>query len=325
MHKDEPRIDVDPPGPPLGAVVAGPYLLEIGNPAGTILDLGPAPDAVAAGDLARALAQPEPIPEAETTAVEAVDELVDEASAATAKVEKALALSKGVSEGRILDPAQLGLVADTLLDLLDRLDRKGRAKEALRLARVISKIYSLLRRWMELLRALRTALRCAEKLGDMDAIGWAKHELGTLQLAAGDVAGAHRTLSEAAKIRERLGNSRDLAVTERNLGRLLERLPPQGHLGHGGTDARPPTLRLLPAILVGAVLFGAGVAGGAVVGGSSDSNQTAAGAKTKTETKTVAQNGTTTETVVEPSTTTVTDTTTTTVIEKVGGSSETGE
>jgi hypothetical protein len=273
-------------------------------------------DEEAAESLASALARPESAGETETTAVAAIDELVDEASAATAKVEQALTLGKGVAGGMALDPAQLGLEANALLDLLDRLDRQGRAKEALRLARAASKLYSLLRRWLELLRALRAALRAAEKLGDLEAIGWAKHELGTLQLAGDDVVQARRTLSEAREIRKRLVDPRGLAVTEGNL-RILSELPPgTPSLEHRFAGARPPVMRLLPLIAIGAVLLGAGLAGGVAVGGSSE--ETAA-TVTKTSTQTVTRDGTTvtqpgtTQTVTEPpilETTTVTTTVT---------------
>jgi hypothetical protein len=94
----------------------------------------------------------------------------------------------------------------------------------LRLARALVNLLMLLRRWAALLRAQRAALRAGEKLGDLSAVGWAKHELGTLRLAAGDVKGAERSLREAQEIRERIGDRRGLAATTRNLQVLCERL-----------------------------------------------------------------------------------------------------
>lgn len=307
------------PGAPLGAVAVGPYVLEVGNPAGTTLRSTARPDRGSEEALSRALAWQEPAPtEPQPTASEEVAKLVDEASAATAKVERGLALGKGLAEGRALDPAQLGLEADALLDLLERLDRQGRAKEALRLARAASKLYALLRRWMELLRALRTALGAAEKLGDLSAVGWAKHELGSLQLAGGDIAGAKQTLGEARQIRQRLGDPNDLAATDCNLEVLARRLP---RARTARASGGPRTLRLLPAIAVGAVLFCAGVAGGAAVGGGSSAGEEAAAVTsgTDTETETLTADGaeqTVTETVSD--TTTVTETETVTVEGKTG-------
>src|SRR4029077_18877615 len=160
----------DPPDPRLGAVVVGRYVLEVGNPAGTTIGRSAAPVEAEAVSLAHAPVEQKPAQEQEKTPVEAIGDIVDEAATATAKVERALAIGKGAAQGGAFDPAQLGLEADALLDLLERLDREGRAKEALRLARTLSKLYSLLRRWAELLRALQAALRAGEKLGDLKAI-----------------------------------------------------------------------------------------------------------------------------------------------------------
>lgn len=303
-----------PSAAPLGAVAVGPYVLEVGSPSGTTLRSATQPDRGSEEALARALAWREPTPtEPQPTAGEEVTKLVDEASAATAKVERALAIGKGLAAGKALDPAQLGLEADALLDLLERLDRQGKAKEALRLARAASKLYALLRRWLELLRALRAALGAAEKLGDLSAVGWAKHELGTLQLAGGDVAGAERTLGEAHQIRQRLGDPSDLAATDCNLKVLARRLPRAPRVQAARASAGPRTLRLLPALAVGAVLFCAGVAGGAALGGSSSAGEEAAVTSgTATETETLAGEGAT-QTVTETAADTVTVTETETV------------
>jgi hypothetical protein len=318
----------------LGAVVVGRYVLEVGSSAGTIVGPSTAPVEAEAASLARALTEQKPAAEPEKTPTEAIGDLVDEAATATAKVERALAIGKGAAQGAAFDPAQLGLEADALLDLLERLDREGRAKEALRLARTLSKLYSLLRRWMELLRALRTALRAGEILGDLKAIGWAKHELGTLQLAGGDIEGAKRSLTEAREIRERLGDPADLAATEHNLRVLSQRV-------HGLTrqtdrarrTGRPRAPRLSPAlVVVGAVLFCAGIAGGAVVGGSGSGGggkattitaKGAADTETTTVTETASGPGGVTSTVTVtatepgggPDTKTVTETETETIIE----------
>jgi hypothetical protein len=308
--------------------VVGHYVLEVGSPSGVTLLTGSARDEGSAKALALALAREGSTPkEAETTPGEEVEGLVDEASAATAKIERALALGKGFADGKALDPAQLGLEADTLIELIERLDRQGRAKEALRLARAASKLYALLRRWLELLRALRTALDAAEKLGDLRAIGWAKHELGTFQLAGGDMAGAGRTLAEARQIRQRLGDPSDLAATERNLEVLAQQLPraPQTETGRASGSTR--ALRLGPALALGAVVFCAGIAGGIAIGGDSSAGEEAAtitsAGETATETSTV-NGGTQTVTDTDTETTTVTTTETVTVeggVDESAGSS----
>jgi Divergent InlB B-repeat domain len=179
----------------------------------------------------------------------------------TSKVEQAAAIGKGLAKGEALDPAQLGVEFDAVLGLLERLDRDGRWKEALRLARAVSTLYSLLRRWAALLRSLRAALRAGEMLDDLQAVGWAKHELGSLKLAADDVGGAARGLGEAREIRERVGDRREIDVTDHNLQTLCRRLR-----GSQGRERRPHILRVsLPlAILIALLLLAGGVAGGVV-------------------------------------------------------------
>lgn len=289
-----------------GVVVVGAYALEIGRPAGIVVSPSPAADRAEADSLAQALREQEPPFASEKTVVEAAGDLVDEASAATAKVERAVTIGKGAAAGDLLDPAQLGLEADALLDLLERLDRGERAKEALQLARALSKLYSLLRRWAELLRALQAALRAGEKLGDLKAIGWAKHELGTLQLAGGDVDGAARTLGEAEKIRRELGDRANLAATEHNLRECSRRLqggPPQGK--QTAPKGPPRNLSLTPALAIGVVVFVVGLAAGSVLGDSGGetttiteaASETSGGNGDKTVTATVVS--TVTETVKE--------------------------
>jgi hypothetical protein len=314
-----------PPDTPIATVAVGQYVLEVGSPSGATLLTASTRDEESAKELALALIRGEPAAaEPETTTGEEVEGLVDEASAATAKIERALALGKGFADAKALDPAQLGLEADALLDLLERLDRQGRAKEALRLARAASKLYALLRRWLELLRALRAALEAAEKLGDLRGIGWAKHELGTLQLAGGDRAGAERTLAEARQIRERLGDPSDLAATEHNLAVLARRAPqtPQIETGSASGSRGSRALRFGPALALGVVVFCAGVAGGAAIGGGSSAGKEAATVTSPagTETETSAVDGgaqTTTETSTETVTETVTETATVTETETV--------
>jgi hypothetical protein len=224
--------------------------------------------------LQRVLAEREP--KGEDGGGAAAATVVDDASEVTAKIEQAVALGKGVAEGNALSPEQLGLEVGTLLDLLERLDRRGRHKEALRLARALANLLMLLRRWAELLRTLRATLRAGEKLKDPSAVGWAKHELGTLRLAAGDVEGAERKLHEAREIRERAGDRRGLAATNRNLQVLCERLQEMLRdeelvRADGG---RPSLLQLLSLAVLFVLLFGGGVAAGLIAGGSKDAGTT---------------------------------------------------
>jgi hypothetical protein len=233
----------------------------VGDPAGTIVERNPEPaaeEASSLSDLSAALGRDDDS-EDEGGLVEAGADLVDEASAATAEVEKAAALGRGLARGEALDPAQLGFEVDAVLGLLERLDRQGRWKEALRLARALSTLYSLLRRWAALLRSLRAALRAGKALSDQPAVGWALHELGTLKLAAGDVGGAARDLHQARMIRERVGERAGIVATDRNLRALCEQMR-----GRGPDVRRFRVLRVsLPlAVLAALLLLAAGIAGG---------------------------------------------------------------
>lgn len=200
-------------------VEVGGYVLEPGA-AGTAIRGGGSAASAPIEPLQRAFAEAAPPKEPES----AFATEVDEASQATAKIERAVALCKGVGEGKALDPTQLGLEVGALLDCLERLDHKKEHKKAIQMARALATLLMLLKRWADLLQTLRTALRAGEALDDLDAIAWAEHELGTLRLAAGDVEDAERSLGQAKEIRERIGDQRSLAATNRNLGTLCDRM-----------------------------------------------------------------------------------------------------
>jgi hypothetical protein len=223
-----------------------------------------------ADSLARALKDQEPEGE-RRTATEAAGEVVEEASAVTAKIERTMSLGRGVAEGRALDPEQLSLEVDSLLGLLERLGFEGRWREALRLARALSTLLSLLKRWVALLQTLRDALRAAEKLGDLEGIAWARHQLGALQVAAGDVRGAERNLREAREIRKRLGDRLGLAATDRNMQVLCEQLRQMLREEKllPSHECRPALLRspLLLVVFAATTLALGGVAGAIVASG----------------------------------------------------------
>ncbi len=256
------------------SIAVGPYLLGVGGEAGTLVEKGGSGDGAGTEALRKALEEPEPKAGDGAPAVAAE---VEEASEATAKIERAVALCKGIGEGQALNPAQLGLEVGALLDCLERLDRKKEHRKSLQMARALASLLMLLKRWADLLQTLRTALRAGEKLGDEGAVAWAKHELGTLKLAAGDLAGADRDLSHAREIRERIGDRRGLATTERNMRVLCDHLRSMlqnGELVRGGPPNRR-TARLLALAGLFVVLFGGGIAGGMMVGddpGPADTN-----------------------------------------------------
>lgn len=253
------------------AVEVGGYVLEPGSAGTTIHGDGNGPGA-ADEPLQRAFAEVAPPKEAEP----ALATQVNEASDATAKIERAVALCKGVGEGKALDPTQLGLEVGALLDCLERLDRKKEHKKSIQMARALATLLMLLKRWADLLQTLRTALRAGEQLGDLDAVAWAEHELGTLRLAAGDVEDAERNLRRAKEVRERIGDRRGLAATDRNLGTLCERLRQMlrnEELVRRRARRPTPTRLALFAVLFALVFATAGFAVGSLTGDSASSGQ----------------------------------------------------
>jgi tetratricopeptide (TPR) repeat protein len=260
-------------------VEVGGYVLEPGSAGTTIRSDGDAAGA-AAEPLQQAFAEAALPQEAEP----ALATEVEEASQATAKIERAVALCKGIGEGKALGPTQLGLEVGALLDCLERLDRKKEHKKSIQMARALATLLMLLKRWADLLQTLRTALRAGEQLGDLDAVGWAEHELGTLRLAAGDVTDAESNLRRAKELRERIGDRRGLAATERNLGTLCERLRQMlrnEELVRRDAPRRSGTPRLaLFAVLFAFVFATAGFAIGSLTGDSSSAGDAKAAKNT---------------------------------------------
>jgi PKD repeat protein len=251
---------------PTVRIAAGPYTLEVGDPAGMTLVATSSRSASCA--LRRATARDGK--RERRRPPEAIEADVDDASDVTSKLERAVSLWTETASGR-LDIKSVSDEVDALIDLLARLDRAERWPEALRAARCLSMLLALIGRWIELLRSLRIALHAAEELGDQLGQAWASHELGTLHLAAGRHAKADRLLGRARELRERCGD-RDgldgLAVTDRNLQVLCRTLRQQLH---------PQALKWIPepfrrspvlAALVAATLVVLGGAAGAVIGRS---------------------------------------------------------
>ena len=261
-----------PQGSPTRTVVVGRYMLEVGAPPGTSISLSAEPEQGDPQPLARALKQGRADGKQKNAGVGSVADAVDDASAATAGAERAVALFRGLAEGKVLDPRQLSGEIDTLLDLVERLDREGRWREALRLARALSGVLALLMRWADLVRSLNIALRAAQKLDDASEVARACHELGTLQLAAEDPAAAERALGEAREIRHRLGDSRGLAATDRNLQvlcRQLRQLVRDGRLVQKRGVLRSVWRVKVVLVVAVAMLSAAGLASAVVDGGNS--------------------------------------------------------
>jgi hypothetical protein len=217
---------------PTAAVRVGSYTLEVGSTAGTFVLFESSPEKTNARDLATALSAAPPGAEA-TPTTPLLHEFVEDASVVTARCEKGVRLFNDLAAGKALDPKVVSEEIDALLGLLARLDRAGRHKEALRLARDLAALLALFLRWVELVRTVRLALRTARSIGDREAEAWALHELGSLHLGAGDAAASSKHLSEALRIKEELGaggrcaSRHNLEAARREL-QTLDSPPPPG-------------------------------------------------------------------------------------------------
>jgi tetratricopeptide (TPR) repeat protein len=188
---------------PVASVPVGNYGLEVGSPDGAFALFQPTPEEVNAQALAAALrARSGQVREAAEADVERI---VDEASAVTARSEKCVQLFNELAEGKALDPKVVSAELDAMLGLLERLDRSGRHKEALRVARDLAALLALFLRWLDLVQSLELALRNARTLADRGSEAWASHELGSLHLVAGDPAAAEEHLGTALRLKEEAG------------------------------------------------------------------------------------------------------------------------
>jgi hypothetical protein len=177
------------------------YTLEFGSEDATFALFDPHPGDLNSADLQNALHQRDE----ELPALGAVTEQIEDASTVASKCERCLRLFLENAQGHVLDQSVLAEEVDGLLALLDRLDRAGRHKDAIRLARSLTPLLALLLRWLDLVRSLRSVLRLSESSADEQGMAWALHELGSLHLAAGDPSAASDHLAKAVQLEETLG------------------------------------------------------------------------------------------------------------------------
>jgi len=274
-------VDQDPSdsqGPdsdsPVCRVADGGYVIEIGQSAGMVVS-GEAPQRSAAG-----------VTEPEKAGGRVAEDAVDRAAGVTAKVEQADLLYKDLADGS-LEVAQVQSSVDSLLALLGRLDKEGRYEDALRVARTLSKLLALARRWAALIESLLKAERAGELIGKPAAVAWAKHELGTARLIRGDLKGADRDLGDARRMREEIGDSRGLAATTRNLQALcrqLRQMMQKDELVQRRGLFRPAVLSPIVLAAVALLLLGAGGVAGAILKGNSSSSAKEGGGQGPTDT-----------------------------------------
>jgi Divergent InlB B-repeat domain len=243
------------------AIAVGGYQLELGSSDGTFVLFEPESEHEQANALAAALRAPEAAEVPEPTATDRLEEVLGEASSLTEHSQRCLRLFTEIAEGS-RDPHAISDEIDALLALLGRLDREGKHKEALRLARDLAALLALLLRWLDLVQSLELALRTARALGDQGAEAWALHELGTLQLAAGDAISAADRLQEAVRLKEQIGG-RGRCASRHNLDAARRDLADRATLER---VQRRKLLRIVGAGAILVFLAGGGIALGTTTG-----------------------------------------------------------
>lgn len=202
------------PHPATGSVRVGRYALEVGLQSGSValFERGPKNEHGAA--LAGTLAE-EPVER--PTPVDVLEDFSESANAVADRIDHAKKLFEAAAEGRLLDRDFVNGEIDSLLELLQRLDKADRYDEELRLARALHGLLLLTFRWLELVRSLRVILGASGRARDMVGQAWALHELGTLHLAAGHATTAIEHLETALALEGQVGNALDRCTTRHNL------------------------------------------------------------------------------------------------------------
>jgi hypothetical protein len=287
-----PRDSVSAGSPSPIAVPIGRYVFDFGSrEEGSFALYEPSGETTNARAVADALATQEEVQAGEPT----LDEFVEDASTVTAWCERCVRLFNDIAAGKALDPKVVSAEIDELLGLLGRLDRAGRHKEALRLARDLAALLALFLRWVELVQSLELALRTAKELGDGEAEAWGLHELGSLHLGAGEPAAASKQLEEALQLREK-ASGYGRCATRHNLDAARRDFAEVDALSRAH---RRRLFRLVGGGAVLALLAGGGVALGVATGGFPPTHKVAA---TTGEATTAHVTGTTSSTSTSGST-----------------------
>lgn len=171
----------------------------------------------------------------------------------------------GWSEMHAADSEALLGEAAALLALLERAHAAQRWTDVIRLGRAIEAAYALGQRWTDWGRVLDLVLDAARRHEDLEAEGWARHQLGTRAYGLGDIDAARDLLQQALAVRERISDRAGASATRQNLRVITGPMPLLYRLSH-------VSLRIL-AVVCALVICAAGVAGAALIPGGSAAAQ----------------------------------------------------
>jgi hypothetical protein len=264
-----------------GSAPIGTYDLEVGASTASLAQFAGAPskaDKAQARENAAALRRALEDSEQPRRAapLETVEELEETADAVTDRVEHANRLFSAAAENR-LDRDLLTGEIGALLGLLDRLDKQGRYDEEIRVAKALHGLCVLAFRWLDLVRALRSAFGAASAAGDQAGQAWALNELGALHLCIGQARKAEEYLARAVELQDRLGDAAGRCATRHNLDSARRDLARPIQI------RRPRRIAVVAAVTAAFAFFGGGGAAlGYVIGDRGGDSSATTGVSTTT-------------------------------------------
>jgi hypothetical protein len=242
------------------SVPIGNYSLEVATQTGSFAQFAPDEESENAEELRHALAEEPEESEEPAAAAAAIETFQESADAVTGRIEEADKLLRSAAGGRLLEFDNLTGEIDSLLDLANRLDKAGRFEEELKLMRSLNGLLALGKRWLDLIRSLRSLLRSAEKLNHAGGQAFAHHELGSLHLCAGQSEKASEHLRQALRCQQSLGELSLRCATRHNLDAAQRDSAEAGRLRRSRRLLRSALLAALFVVLGGTVGTGLALA-----------------------------------------------------------------
>ena len=245
-------------------VRVGRGLLYVGPGRNTLIEPAEKAEVAERASLAEALRRPGPEP----STLDAAEAAIAKAEEVTVQAERGASILEMLARGP--DPATVAKEVDRLLATLNERYRESRFRDVLRLARVLAGILLLAQRWRDLVWTLGLAKEAALELGDVAEEAWALHELGTLNVAAGNGGAATELLDRAVELFEAAGDPAAAELTSQNLQQVAAIAPPPqpGMLDRIAEWSAPHKAVIL---IAGVISLAGGVAGAfALIDGDGD-------------------------------------------------------
>jgi hypothetical protein len=126
-------------------------------------------------------------------------------------------LNEEMQQGRWVDFDFVRDELGQLLGLFSWAESQRRWQEVLVLGRALDPFLTLSGLWESWRKILEGIYLAANAIGDKAAQGWALHQIGTSEIGRGDLETARKSLEQALKLRQGLGDFTGAAYTQHNL------------------------------------------------------------------------------------------------------------